>query len=96
MAPRSTPPPLPGSFDAGKDWGGVVRARTALLEANPAIKARYQSAGDPMTFFGLPTSRVTDQGNHYAIRLQRAVIQQWKVDVPWAKAGEVTPPYATS
>src|SRR5262249_29981655 len=24
------------------------------------------------------------------IRLQRAVIQQWKQDVPWAKAGQVT------
>ena len=40
--------------------------------------------------FGLPTSRVVDNGNHYAIRLQRAVIQQWKVDVPWARAGQVT------
>ena len=29
-------------------------------------------------------------GNHYAVRLQRAVIQEWKVDVPWAKAGEAT------
>jgi len=29
-------------------------------------------------------------GNHFAVRLQRAVIQLWKVDVPWAKAGETT------
>lgn len=29
-------------------------------------------------------------GNHYAIRLQRAVLQEWKEDVPWASAGEVT------
>ena len=29
-------------------------------------------------------------GNHYAIRTQKTVFQQWKEDVPWAKAGEVT------
>jgi hypothetical protein len=29
-------------------------------------------------------------GNHYAVRLQRAVIQEWKQDVPWAKAGQAT------
>jgi N-acetylmuramoyl-L-alanine amidase len=43
-----------------------------------------------MTLFGLPASRVEDMGNHYAVRLQRAVIQLWKVDVPWAKAGQTT------
>ena len=38
----------------------------------------------------LTYSDVVDNGYHYAIRLQRAVIQQWKKDVPWAKAGQVT------
>src|SRR5207248_1098944 len=33
---------------------------------------------------------VEDMGSHYAVRLQRAVIQEWKVDVPWARAGETT------
>lgn len=87
---KSTPKPLDPSFDAGKDWSKIVKDRQAILDANPAIKARYYASPDPMTFFGLPTSKVTDNGNHYAIRLQRAVIQQWKVDVPWAKAGQVT------
>jgi hypothetical protein len=45
---------------------------------------------DPLTFFGLPTSEVEDMGNHYAIRLQRAVLQEWKENVPWARAGQVT------
>ncbi|HZQ97939.1 MAG TPA: hypothetical protein VFC93_03890, partial [Chloroflexota bacterium] len=35
-------------------------------------------------------SKIEDMGNHFAVRLQRAVIQLWKVDVPWAKAGETT------
>ncbi|MDA8217239.1 MAG: hypothetical protein M0Z94_06425 [Dehalococcoidales bacterium] len=87
----STPNPLDGAtFDAGKSWDQVVAGRLALLDANPAIKAMYYSVPDPMTLFGLPTSTVVDNGNHYAIRLQRAVIQQWKVDVPWAKAGQAT------
>src|SRR5919204_623792 len=43
------------------------------------------------TALGYPIShRVEDMGNHYAVRLQRAVIQFWKVDVPWAKAGQTT------
>jgi hypothetical protein len=40
--------------------------------------------------YGLPTSAITDMGNHRSIRLQRAVIQRWLVDVPWAQAGQVT------
>jgi hypothetical protein len=87
---RSTPPPLPDDWDAGKSWDQVIRTRLALLDASPAIRERYWSVADPLTFFGLPTSRVEDMGNHQAVRLQRAVIQLWKVDVPWAKAGQTT------
>lgn len=87
---RSTPRPLPADFDAGKNWSQVVAARLALLDANPAIKAKYNAVPDPMNLYGLPTSRVVDNGDHYVIRLQRAVIQQWKVAVPWAAAGQVT------
>ncbi len=87
---RSTPRPLPADFDAGKNWSQVVAARLALLDANPAIKAKYNAVPDPMNLYGLPTSRVVDNGDHYVIRLQRAVIQQWKVAVPWAGAGQVT------
>jgi hypothetical protein len=87
---RATPRQLDPSFDAGKNWQEIVRHRLALLKANPAIRERYFSAPDPLLLYGLPTSRVEDMGNHYAIRLQRAVMQQWKVDVPWAKAGQVT------
>ncbi|TAK24915.1 MAG: hypothetical protein EPO26_04585 [Chloroflexota bacterium] len=87
---RSTPRPLDPSFDDGKDWDGVVRARVGLLDERPRMRARYRSVADPLKQFGLPTSRVEDMGNHYAIRLQRAVIQEWKVDVPWARAGETT------
>jgi len=56
----------------------------------PALHESYFSSSDPLTFYGLPTSEVEDMGNHYAIRLQRTVLQEWKEQVPWAKEGEVT------
>jgi 5-hydroxyisourate hydrolase-like protein (transthyretin family) len=87
---RAVPRPLDPSFDGGKPWPQVMAGRMTLLGPQPPIDRRYASAGDPLTFFGLPTSKVEDMGNHLAIRLQRAVIQLWKVDVPWAKAGETT------
>lgn len=90
LAVRSTPRPLGADFDAGKDWNQVVSSRLGLLNANPAIKARYYAVEDPINLYGLPTSPIVDNGNHYAIRLQRALIQQWKVAVPWAAAGQVT------
>jgi hypothetical protein len=98
----STPRQLDSSFDTGAltehwedipedvRWRLIVERRLALLDDNPAIKARYYAAPDPLLRYGLPTSRVRDHGNNFAIRTQRAVLHQWKHDVPWAKAGEVT------
>ena len=90
LAHRSTPRPLNASIDDGKAWAQVIAGRLAFLAPQLAIKQRYGAVSDPMTFFGLPTSKIEDQGNHWAVRLQRAVIQLWKVDVPWAKAGQTT------
>jgi N-acetylmuramoyl-L-alanine amidase len=89
-AARSTPGQAWLDGEEKLDWDAVVKGRLAFLDANPAIKARYFSVPDPTTVFGLPSSRVEDMGNHYAVRLQRAVIQLWKVDVPWARAGQTT------
>ena len=77
-------------FPADAHWQLIKERRLALLDANPAIKERYYAASDPLLLYGLPTSRVEDMGDHYAIRSQRTVLKQWKEDVPWAKAGEVT------
>ena len=87
----STPPAIDGrAFDAGKSSARVLADRLALLDADPAIRKTYFAAADPLQQYGLPTSRVVDMGSHYAIRLQRAVMQRWKVGVPWARAGDVT------
>ena len=91
LSRRSTPKPLnPASFDGGKPWPDVLSSRLGLLTATPSINTRYWDVRDPLTFFGPPTSRAEGMGNHFAMRLQRAVIQLWKVDVPWAKTGETT------
>lgn len=84
--------PKPTTFDEqGKSWDQIVAGRLAVLDAAPAIKSKYFAVvGDPIQSNGLPTSTVTDMGNHLALRAQRVEFQLWKQDVPWAKAGTVT------
>src|SRR5262249_62368354 len=57
----------------------------ALAREHPAIAGYASSA--PL---GLPTSAVEDLGRFHAARFQGGVLQEWKEDVAWAKAGEVT------
>jgi hypothetical protein len=87
---RQTPKAQPFPEDAGKPFDEVVRIHQAVLDARPAMRAMYFAASNPVLQYGLPTSQVADMGNHYAVRLQRAVIQEWKQDVPWARAGQAT------
>jgi len=84
------PQPMDAASEDAESWEQLTRRRLALLEANEAIQDRYHSALDPLLLFGLPTSSVEDVGDAFAIRTQRAVLFQWKVDVVWAVAGEVT------
>ena len=91
LVERSTPRPWQWYQDTGLPWDEVLARHLALLDANPAIKEKYLSAvGDPVQMNGLPMAPVADMGNAYVLRAQRAVFQQWKVDTPWANAGEVT------
>lgn len=76
--------------DAGRPFDQVIAAHQALLDANPAIRAAYFAVPDALNLYGLPMAPISDQGNVYVLRAQRAVIQQWKEDVPWAAAGQVT------
>lgn len=86
----ATPPQLPPAFDTGKTWERIVADRLALLDVQPALRAVYFAVPNPLERYGLPTSQVTDLGNHFSVRAQRAILQLWKVDVPWARAGQVT------
>ncbi len=88
---RQTPGQLPAGWEGQNvSFERSVELRQALLNSRPALRTAYFSVRDPLLFFGLPTSEVKDMGNHYAIRLQRAVLQEWKETVPWARAGQVT------
>ena len=87
---RQTPNQLPAGSDGDISFTEVIEKRQTLLSLRPALHDTYFASDDPLTFYGLPTSEVKDMGNHYAIRTQRAVLQEWKEDVPWAKKGEVT------
>ncbi|MHB1007054.1 MAG: S1C family serine protease [Chloroflexota bacterium] len=86
----AVPAPLSDEADAGKSADQVIGDRLALLDANPAIREAYFNAQDPLHDYGLPTSAIEDRGTNFTLRLQRAVIQQWKVSVPWANAGQIT------
>jgi len=84
--------PRPVAFaDAGLTWEEAAALRLKVLDQDPAIRRAYHAtAGDPIALHGLPVSPIVDMGNHLAVRCQRAVFQKWKVDVPWARAGDVT------
>jgi hypothetical protein len=87
---RQTPLPLPAGWDGTSDFATIRTKREGLLSTRPAIRTAYFGVASPLDLFGLPTSEITDMGNHYAIRTQRAVFQEWKETVPWARAGQVT------
>ena len=87
---RQTPYQLPAGWDGDIPFSDVIKMRQALLNERTALHNTYFASDDPLVLYGLPTSEVQDMGNHYAIRLQRTVLQEWKEDVPWARAGQVT------
>lgn len=86
----SVPPALPEGWDGDLSFEKIIKKRQVLLDSRPALKDAYFAADDPLELYGLPASEVLDRGNHYAIRLQRALLQEWKEDMAWAKTGDVT------
>lgn len=79
------PAPLDSSvFDAGKTPDQVRADRLTLLNADSAIASRYNFGGDPLTYNGLPTSAVTNEGSFLVLRAQRTAIQHWLVANPAA------------
>lgn len=83
-------PPTEYFEEAEFTWDQIIASRLALLDANPALREAYFAVDDPLRWYGLPTSHVVTYEHVHTIRLQRAVLQQWLVDLPWASAGEVT------
>ena len=79
------------SFDESElTWNEILSTRIGLLDSEPALRNAFDEVPNPLLWFGLPQSRIVDYGPFRAIRLQRAVLQLWTEDVPWAQAGTVT------
>ena len=75
--------------ESGMDLRQREIGRLALLGASPAIETFFDQTEDPIRLFGLPTSAVVDYGSMEAVRLQRAVLQLWKVETEFAQPGDV-------
>lgn len=76
--------------EEGLTWDEIITSRQALLYENPALRNAYFAVDDPLRWYGLPTSKIVTYDHVHSIRLQRAVLHQWLIDLPWASAGEVT------
>jgi hypothetical protein len=85
---RQVPPEPDWSIDLGQPWDDVVAAHQALLDAYPPLKDLYFSSSDPLQTYGLPLS-VQQYASMVVVRTQRATLQLWTVDTPWAAAGSV-------
>ena len=83
-------PRHPGSAaDRGLSWGEIKLRHWQLLDQDAEIKSLFESAQDPLAWYGLPIS-FADMGNALVLRAQRAAFQKWKEAVPWAPAGYIT------
>ena len=74
--------------DDGAPWDRVVASHLAILDANADIRAEFLATPKWLDRLGLPIA-YHDYGAVRVLRAQRAVLQQWTSDVPWAAAGEV-------
>lgn len=85
---HQVPPAADTSPDTGLTFEQVVSRHVAFLDPYPALKEAYLSDPNWLETYGLPLA-VKDYGPFVTVRMQRATMQLWKVDMPWAAAGTV-------
>jgi hypothetical protein len=87
---RQTPRPRDTAPDAGLSWDQVVARHLAMLdEVPPPLKERFLADPSWLDHYGLPVA-TAEYDNAIVVRAQRATLQYWKDDVPWAARGSVT------
>jgi hypothetical protein len=92
---KQIPPPTDVE-EVGLAYETIAARRLAWLDARPAIRAKYCNApggADPVELWGLPTSKainMSDVGEVYVLRTQRAAFQEWVGGADWAAPDEVT------
>ncbi len=84
------PRPTNWAAEAKRTPEEIVQLHQRMLDADKEMKAFYFAQEDPVALYGLPMSEVVDQGTNTILRLERAVFQKWKKDMPWAPSGSVT------
>ena len=84
---------IPAPFDPheedGMDFEAVRARRLGFLDRNPAVKQRFLAERNWQELYGLPVS-FDDTDHVWVLRAQRVVFQYWKVDLPWARRGQIT------
>lgn len=84
------PPPDSTAPDTGLAWPDIVARHQSLLAGSPALQRAYFAVPDPLTVYGLPMTTPVEEGDVVVVRTQRAALQLWEQDEPWAHAGDVT------
>ncbi len=84
------PRPSNWAAEAKRTPAETAQHHQKWLDADQEMKAYYFAQEDPVAAYGLPMSEVVDQGSNTILRLERAVFQKWKRDMPFAPAGSVT------
>jgi hypothetical protein len=85
---RQVPVAIDSAGEANLEWEDVVARHVGLLTDYPALRQFYEAEPEAMTLYGLPLG-VAQYGPVISVRLQRATLQLWTTDVPWAAAGTV-------
>jgi hypothetical protein len=82
------PPPSDTAAYAGLTGDELVTGHLALLDQYSVLHDFYDSDPEATALYGLPLA-IKDYGLVIRVRLQRAALQMWTSDVPWAAAGTV-------
>jgi S1-C subfamily serine protease len=86
---RLIPPTEDNAPDSQLSWSRVVARHLALLDQDPAIRARYLADPQAIRDYGLPQG-AEDFGGVFVLRSQRAAFQHWRIATSFAQPGDVT------
>jgi hypothetical protein len=87
---RQVPSPGDMSSEVGLSFDEVVAQRLAMLDPYPELASFYAAVPDALDLYGLPVA-VKNYGPVVVVRLQRATLQLWAINTPFAAAGTVIP-----
>ena len=83
------PPPADSVASDDLNWDQAAARHIAIMQEVPAIARFVLRTPNWLDRYGLPTG-IQDYGDVVVVRAQRAAFQWWRVDTPFANAGDVT------